>query len=238
MGVRSREGGDWPCGCGDQRVTAAVETRCGTGKGAHEGASRTWGGWGVGHQQCGPGRKTARRPASRLTRACDVLGWGYSPILLVGKRRHRGDVTCLSRQGQRRHRASPRRRLATAPSSAQLCREHVWRHEGPSWSARSPTARRERAPRTSTPHRDARLSEDGWRAGRERRPDARRGRHCPVGRLENACQSPGKTGGRRRGKGQGERGAAAHVTGCEVASPDCSSGLSLPTPGGPGGGAC
>lgn len=56
---------------------------------------------------------------------------------------------------------------------------------------------------------------------RERRPDARRGRHCLVGRLENACQSPGKTGGRRRGKGQGERGAAAHVTGCEVASPDC-----------------
>lgn len=116
-------------------------------------------------QQCGPGRKTARRPASRLMHACDVLGWGYSPILLVGKRRHRGDVTCLSRQGQRRHRASLRRRLATAPSSAQLCREHVWRHEGPSWSARSPTARRERAPRTSTPHRDARLSEDGWRAG-------------------------------------------------------------------------
>lgn len=165
MGVRSREGGDWPCGCGDQRVTAAVETRCGTGKGAHEGASRTWGGWGVGHQQCGPGRKTARRPASRLTRACDSLGWGYSPILVVGKRRHRGDVTCLSRQGQRRHRASPRRRLATAPSSAQLCREHVWRHEGPSWSARSPTARRERAPRTSTPHQDSHLSEDGWRAG-------------------------------------------------------------------------
>lgn len=122
-------------------------------------------GWGGRRQQCGPGRKTARRPASRLTRACDVLGWGYSPILLVGKRRHRGDVTCLSRQGQRRHRASPRRRLATAPSSAQLCREHVWRHEGPSWSARSPTARRERAPRTSTPHREARLSEDGWRAG-------------------------------------------------------------------------